>query len=77
MDPLSVPGVLVAGHGPFAWGKTPDAAVDVAISMEAIARMARLSVDVNPQIRVLPDYILEKHHLRKHGPNAYYGQKVK
>lgn len=77
IDPLSVPGVLVAGHGPFAWGKTPDAAVDVAISMEAIARMARLSVAVNPQIRALPDYISEKHHLRKHGPNAYYGQKVR
>ena len=75
LDPLSVPGVLVAGHGPFTWGKTPDAAVDAAISLEAIARMARLALAVNPQMRPLPDYILEKHHSRKHGPKAYYGQK--
>ena len=55
--------------------KTPDAAIDAAISLEAIARMARLALAVNPQMRPLPDYILEKHHSRKHGPKAYYGQK--
>ena len=74
LDPLAVPGVLVAGHGPFAWGRTPDAEVDVAISMEAIARMARLSLAIRPQMATLPDYVLAKHHSRKHGPKAYYGQ---
>ena len=74
LDPLSEPGVLVSGHGPFTWGKTPDTAVDAAVSLEAIARMARLTFALNPQMRPLPDYVLEKHHSRKHGPNAYYGQ---
>ena len=74
LDPLALPGVLVAGHGPFTWGKTPDAAVDVAISLEAIARMARLSLALAPQAQALPGYVLEKHHSRKHGPKAYYGQ---
>ena len=74
MDPLAIPGILVAGHGPFTWGKTPDDAVDASISLEAIAHMARLSQAVSPKITPLPEYILSKHHLRKHGPKAYYGQ---
>ena len=74
LDPLSVPGVLVAGHGPFTWGKTPNAAVDASVSLEAIAHMARLSQAVNPNAMTLPAYILNKHHSRKHGPKAYYGQ---
>ena len=74
LDPLAVPGVLVAGHGPFTWGGSPDAAVDVAISLEAVARMARLSLAIRPRLATLPDYVLAKHHLRKHGPKAYYGQ---
>ena len=74
LDPLAVPGVLVAGHGPFTWGRSPDAAVDVAISLEAVARMARLSQAIRPQLETLPDHILAKHHSRKHGPKAYYGQ---
>lgn len=74
LDPLAVPGVLVAGHGPFTWGRSPDAAVDVAISLEAVARMARLSQAIRPQLATLPDYVLAKHHSRKHGPKAYYGQ---
>lgn len=74
LDPLAVPGVLVAGHGPFTWGQTPDAAVETAIALEAIARMARLTLALDPAPRSLPGYVLEKHHQRKHGPNAYYGQ---
>jgi len=74
LDPLAVPGVLAAGHGPFTWGKTPDAAVDAAISLEEIARMARLALAVNPHLEMLPAHVLAKHYSRKHGPKAYYGQ---
>ena len=76
-DPLAQPGVLVAGHAPFTWGKNPMKAVENAIALEAMARMARLTeaVRMSEPVPPLPDYILEKHYQRKHGPNAYYGQK--
>lgn len=73
IDPLSVPGALVAGHGPFTWGSSATAAVDIAISLEEIARMATLTESIGGK-DVLPPYLLEKHYLRKHGANAYYGQ---
>ena len=75
-NPLERPGVLVAGHAPFTWGKTADAAVDNAIALEAFARMARLTEMLSAQKPApeLPTYVGEKHFMRKHGPNAYYGQ---
>lgn len=75
-DPLAQPGVLVAGHAPFTWGQTPAKAVDNAVALEAMARMARLTEQLGNKTE-LPAYIGEKHYMRKHGPNAYYGQKAK
>lgn len=78
-DPLERPGVLVPGHGPFAWGKDAMKAVDNAVALEAIARLARLTEQLRGSPEAvkteLPAYVGEKHYQRKHGPNAYYGQK--
>lgn len=76
LDPSATPGVLVAGHAPFAWGKDPIDAVKNNLVMESIAKMALGSLRLNPDLNSLPDYILKKHYLRKHGPGAYYGQPV-
>lgn len=80
-DPLERPGVLVPGHGPFAWGKDAMKAVDNAVALEAIARLARLTEQLRGAPEAvkteLPAYVGEKHYQRKHGPNAYYGQKKK
>jgi L-ribulose-5-phosphate 4-epimerase len=75
IDPDAVPGVLAAGHGPFAWGPTPKKAVENAVALEAVARMAATTFALAPQAVPLPSYILDKHYGRKHGPGAYYGQK--
>ena len=72
-DPLERPGVLVAGHAPFTWGATCAKAVDNAIALEAMAKMARLTETLGRR-EPLPGYIGDKHYQRKHGPNAYYGQ---
>ena len=74
LDPMSCPGVLVAGHGPFTWGASPAEAVDAAITLEAVAKMARMTEQVAADIETLPGYVMEKHYSRKHGRNAYYGQ---
>lgn len=78
-DPLERPGVLVPGHGPFTWGKDAMKAVDNAVALEAMARMARLTEQLRGAGEAvkspLPAYVGEKHYQRKHGPNAYYGQK--
>lgn len=76
-EPLAQPGVLVAGHGPFTWGSSVMKAVDNAVSLEQIARMARLTelLRGDSSLKTLPSYVSEKHYMRKHGPNAYYGQK--
>ena len=77
LEPLAVPGVLVAGHAPFTWGKDAADAVDHAIALEAIAKMARLTEQIaaaRPAQGLVP-YVGEKHYQRKHGKNAYYGQK--
>ncbi|MFV0358282.1 L-ribulose-5-phosphate 4-epimerase AraD [Tropicimonas sp.] len=75
LDPAAVPMVLVAGHGPFAWGKGPDEAVRNAVILEEAARMATLTVTIaGPQPQPLEDYVLDYHYERKHGPNAWYGQ---
>jgi L-ribulose-5-phosphate 4-epimerase len=74
LNPSDTPGVLVAGHGPFAWGKNAADAVRNSLILERIAQIAAGSFQLNPAIAPLPTYIQEKHYQRKHGPNAYYGQ---
>ena len=74
LDADTLPGVLVSGHAPFTWGKNPDDAVKNSLVLERVAKMAYISLQINPDLSSLPEYILEKHHLRKHGENAYYGQ---
>lgn len=74
IDPDATPGVLVKNHGPFSWGTSPDNAVYNAVVMEQVAKMAFVSYSVNPQTTMNP-LLVEKHYSRKHGPNAYYGQK--
>ena len=73
---MHTPGVLVKNHGPFSWGKDPDNAVYNAVVMEQVAKMAFISFSINPQTTMNP-LLVEKHFNRKHGPNAYYGQKKK
>ncbi len=74
LDPLAVPGVLVAGHAPFTWGKTPAAAVEHADVLEYIARLAYRSTLLGASESGIPSYVSEHHYLRKHGPKATYGQ---
>lgn len=74
IDPMQVPAVLVASHGPFAWGKDADNAVHNAVVLEEIAYMNLFSLQVNPQLSAMQQTLLDKHYLRKHGKNAYYGQ---
>lgn len=74
INPVHTPGVLVKNHGPFSWGKTPDEAVHNAVVMEQVAKMAFIAYSVNPELTMNP-LLVEKHFSRKHGPNAYYGQK--
>ncbi len=74
LSPLHFPGVLVAHHAPFTWGMTVAEAVRNAVALEQIARMAIGTRTIRPQCGEIPAYILDKHFLRKHGPDAYYGQ---
>jgi L-ribulose-5-phosphate 4-epimerase len=74
INPTHVPGVLVKNHGPFSWGKDADEAVHNAVVMEQVAKMAFVAFSVNPQLQMNP-LLIKKHFNRKHGPNAYYGQK--
>ncbi|MBN2242107.1 MAG: L-ribulose-5-phosphate 4-epimerase AraD [Acidobacteria bacterium] len=76
-DPAGMPGVLVAGHAPFTWGAGPADAVENSLILERIAQMALGSLQLNPAIAALPMHIQRKHYQRKHGPEAYYGQKNK
>ena len=75
IDPVYVPGVLCASHGPFTWGKDPAQAVYHAVVLEEVARMALLTLTIDPTAAPAPQHVLDKHFLRKHGPGAYYGQK--
>ncbi len=77
LDHLEMPAVLVAGHGAFTWGGTPQDAVRNSLALEKVARMAWETLRLKPSGRGLPDYLLRKHFRRKHGPKAYYGQKKK
>ena len=75
LDPLGCPACLVAGHAPFCWGKSVTAAALTAVLVEEIAAMAWITVTINPAVRAIAEPLRDKHHFRKHGPNAYYGQK--
>jgi len=74
IHPVHVPGVLVCNHGPFSWGKDANDAVHNAVVMEQCAKMASIALAVNPDLKMNP-YLITKHFTRKHGPDAYYGQK--
>ena len=74
-DPTAIPAVLVAGHGPFTWGADAGESVQNAVALEAVAEMALGTLRIDPNAPALEPYILEKHHQRKHGRWAYYGQK--
>ena len=73
IDPIAVPGIVVKNHGPFSWGKDAAASVYHAVIMEAISEMNLKTLILNSEATI-PQYILNKHYMRKHGPNAYYGQ---
>lgn len=75
IDPLEMPACLVACHGPFTWGTNPQKAVEHAVILENTAKMAFGTVILNSNIKKLSKYLLDKHYFRKHGKNAYYGQK--
>lgn len=74
IDPLAVPGVLVASHGPFAWGKNATEAVHNAVVLEECAMMAFNARMLSPQLHTVDQHLLDKHYYRKHGSGAYYGQ---
>lgn len=74
IDPMKMPAVLVANHGPFTWGKTPAEAVESTVVLEQIATLALGTITINPNQGQISKVLLDKHYLRKHGKNAYYGQ---
>ena len=74
LDPLHTPGVLCKNHGPFTWGKDAAEAVHNAVVLEEVAKMARFTEAIKPDVEPAPDCIRDKHFYRKHGANAYYGQ---
>ncbi len=73
-DPLMVPSVLVHSHAPFNWGKDPEEAVHNAVVLEEVAKMALRTYQINGDTKTMQQTLLDKHYLRKHGKNAYYGQ---
>ena len=75
LDYNAIPGVIVKNHGPFTWGKSIEKAVENAITLEEVAKMAYLTKQINATVEPASQYLLDKHYLRKHGKNAYYGQK--
>lgn len=76
LDPRAMPAVLVAGHAPFTWGHGAADSLQNAIALEAVAEMALGTWLLNPHAPQLEDYVLNKHYQRKHGPQAYYGQRM-
>ncbi len=74
LDPKAVPAVLCKNHGPFAWGKDPHEAVHNAVVLEEVAKMAYRAEVINPEVKPAPQELQDKHYLRKHGKDAYYGQ---
>ena len=75
IDPVAVPAVICHSHGPFTWGKDAAQAVYHAVVLEEVAKMAMFTRQVDPSAAPAPQRIQDKHYMRKHGPNAYYGQK--
>jgi L-ribulose-5-phosphate 4-epimerase len=75
MDPLQMPAVLVANHGPFTWGRNAHDAVVNSVVLEEVARMALATLALNPNQPTISPHLLDKHFFRKHGPGATYGQK--
>lgn len=75
IDPMTIPAVLVKSHGPFTWGKNAAEAVHNAVVLEEAAFMNFHSIMLNPGIKPMQQELMDKHYLRKHGANAYYGQK--
>lgn len=75
LDPLATPACLVAGHAPFAWGKTPHDAAHNAVVLESVARMAYRTLVLNPEAGGVSQALLNRHYFRKHGKDATYGQK--
>lgn len=75
IDPMAVPGVLTNDHGPFTWGKDAFSAVHNAIVLDVVAEMTYHTMQINGNDISVPQYLLDRHYFRKHGPNAYYGQK--
>lgn len=75
IDPNQVPSVLVNSHAPFCWGKDPHNAVHNAVVLEEVAKMALHTFQLNPNVQAMDQALLDRHYLRKHGANAYYGQK--
>ena len=74
-DFIAVPGIIVKNHGVFTWGETAEKAVENAITLEEVAKMAFLTEQLNSDIQRIDQHLLDKHYLRKHGKNAYYGQR--
>jgi L-ribulose-5-phosphate 4-epimerase len=74
LDPDSIPAALVAGHAPFCWGPNPAEAAHNAVVLEYVAKMAQHTLSIHAESRPLPRELHDKHFLRKHGKNAYYGQ---
>jgi L-ribulose-5-phosphate 4-epimerase len=75
LNPLHMPGVLVAGHAPFCWGASAKESAHAAVIVEEIAAMATATVSANPKAKAISKHLHDKHFLRKHGASAYYGQK--
>ncbi|MDV4150883.1 L-ribulose-5-phosphate 4-epimerase [Clostridium sp. AL.422] len=75
IEVLSVPGIIVGSHGPFSWGETPSKAVSNAVVLEEVAKMALMTESLNNSITPIDKELQDKHYYRKHGKNAYYGQK--
>ena len=75
LDPKAVPGVICRNHGPFTWGKDAAQAVYHAVVLEEVAKMAMYTITIDPNTPSAPQHVQDKHYMRKHGPNAYYGQK--
>ena len=73
-DPLEIPAVLVKGHGPFVWGRSPEDAVHNALMLEEVAKMAWHTLMLNGEVQPIPQVLLDRHYLRKHGADATYGQ---
>ncbi|NLH16075.1 MAG: L-ribulose-5-phosphate 4-epimerase [Phycisphaerae bacterium] len=75
LDPMQMPAVLVAGHGPFTWGEDAAGAVEAMLTLEEVAKIAAATIGISPQQPPISQALLDKHYLRKHGKNAYYGQR--